>query len=143
MSDATVVLLANDSFASYMNAIPGAQMDPDTGLIEIPVSSVALMEPLKFVIGDSVLVMDVAAQLVPQDENLVWGGVAGKQYGVVGEYDKLKGGLDFILGQKFMERYYAVGGGFAVRASRADYHLTGIRCGCQQNRICFHVSIDS
>ena len=34
-------------------------------------------------IADRVFTMDVAAQLVPTVQNTVWGGVGGKQYGVV------------------------------------------------------------
>ncbi|KAF9232454.1 acid protease [Melanogaster broomeanus] len=95
----TQVLLADDFFAVYMQAIPGAYLDQHTGLIEIPSKSVPYMQPLNFSIGGQIFSMDVAAQLIPTDQNTAWGGVASKQYGV---------GLDFIIGQKFMERFYAV-----------------------------------
>jgi len=92
-----------------MNAIPGAYMDNDIGLIVIPASSVAGMQWLNFEIGGTIFSLDAAAQLIPQDENAAWGGEPGVQYGVVTNLGTNSGeGLDFILGQKFMERFYAV-----------------------------------
>ncbi|KAF8141387.1 acid protease [Boletus edulis] len=86
----TQVLLADDFFAVYLKAIPGANLS-------------------NFTIADRVFSMDVAAQLIPTDQNTAWGGVSGKQYGVVANLGSNSGeGLDFIIGQKFMERYYAV-----------------------------------
>ncbi|KIK92610.1 hypothetical protein PAXRUDRAFT_146921 [Paxillus rubicundulus Ve08.2h10] len=108
-SGTTQVLLADDFFTVYMDAIPGAKMDPNTGLLEIPKSSVASMQPLNFTIGCTVFSMDVAAQLIPTDQNTIWGGVESKHYGVLGNLGDPSGeGLDFIIGQKFIERYYTV-----------------------------------
>ncbi|KIO07573.1 hypothetical protein M404DRAFT_8365 [Pisolithus tinctorius Marx 270] len=105
----TQVLLADDFFDVYRSSIPGATLDKSTGLITIPPSSIPYMQPLNFTIGDTIFSMDVAAQLIPTDQNEAWGGVAGKQYGVVANLGTLSGqGLDFIIGQKFMERYYVV-----------------------------------
>ena len=110
-----MVLLANEFFTAYMNAIPGAKFDSKTQLIEIPASSVLHMQPLHFTIADRVFTLDVAAQLIPTDQNTAWGGVAGKQYGVVGKLGKKKGrGLDFILGMVYIERYYTVGSGSSL-----------------------------
>ena len=97
-----------------MNAIPGATFDSNTGLIEIPTRSISLMQPLHFKIADHVLTMDVAAQLIPTDQNKEWGGVAGKQYGVVGKTRENSGkGFDFVLGVAFMQRYYTVSSGLS------------------------------
>ncbi|KIJ21176.1 hypothetical protein PAXINDRAFT_107055 [Paxillus involutus ATCC 200175] len=118
----TQVLLADDFFAVYMGAIPGAKLDPSTGLIEIPKSSVASMQPLDFAIGGSVFSMDVAAQLIPTDQNTAWGGVGSKQYGILANLGSPSGeGLDFIIGQKFMERYYAV---FDTDSNRVGFAQT-------------------
>lgn len=111
------VLLADDFFAVYLDAIPGAAMDSSTGLVEIPPSSVSYMQPLNFVIAGRAFTMDVAAQLIPTDQNIAWGGVAGKQYGVVASMGSNSGkGFDFVIGQKFMERYYAVSSGAPCRS---------------------------
>ncbi|KAG6381803.1 acid protease [Boletus reticuloceps] len=116
------VLLADDFFAVYLKAIPGAKLDSNTGLIEIPPSSISSMQPLDFTIADQVFSMDVAAQLIPTDQNTAWGGVSGKQYGVVANLGSNSGeGLDFIIGQKFMERYYAV---FDTDANRVGFAQT-------------------
>ncbi|KAH7909946.1 acid protease [Hygrophoropsis aurantiaca] len=105
----TQVLLADNYFAVYMDAIPGAYLDDNTGLLVIPASSVADMQYLNFTIGGTVFSMDVAAQLIPTDQNTAWGGETGVQYGVVANLGTDSGeGLDFIVGQKFMEKYYAI-----------------------------------
>ncbi|KIJ65377.1 hypothetical protein HYDPIDRAFT_110424 [Hydnomerulius pinastri MD-312] len=118
----TQVLLADDFFAVYVGAIPGAKLDENTGLIEIPKSSIASMKSLDFSIGGTVFSMDVAAQLIPTDQNTAWGGVASKQYGVVANLGSNSGeGLDFIIGQKFMERYYAV---FDTDSNRVGFAQT-------------------
>ena len=53
--------------------------------------------------------MDVAAQLIPVDQDSAWGGNPGVQYGTIGPLGHISGqGFDFILGQKFLEKYYAV-----------------------------------
>jgi len=104
-----VVLLADDFFESYMRAIPGAKLDHSTGLMTVPVSSVPQIQPLNFTIGGTVFSLDAAAQLIPMDQNTEWGLSANKQYGIVSYLGTNSGeGLDFILGQKFMEMYYAV-----------------------------------
>jgi hypothetical protein len=104
-----VVLLADDFFESYMRAIPGAKIDPSTGLMTVPTNSVSGIKPLNFTIGGTVFSMDAAAQLIPIDQNTEWGLSANKQYGVVSYMGTNSGeGLDFIIGQKFMEKYYAV-----------------------------------
>ena len=109
MPHPSVVLLADDLFSTYLSAIRGAMLDSKTGLVEIPSSTIASMHPLEFVIGGKTFTMDVASQLFPTDENTALGGEAGKRYGVVGNLGDLSGaGLDFILGQKFLERYYSV-----------------------------------
>ncbi|KAG0704563.1 acid protease [Suillus ampliporus] len=104
-----LVLLADDFFAVYLDAIPGAYLDDNTGLIAIPSSSITDMQPLNFTICGTTFSMDTAAQLVPLDQNTAWGTPAGVQYGIVSNLGSNSGeGFDFIIGQKFMEKYYAV-----------------------------------
>ncbi|KAG1718675.1 acid protease [Suillus paluster] len=105
----TLVLLADNFFESYMRAIPGAKLDQTTGLMTIPESSVSKIQPLNFTVGGTVFSLDAAAQLIPTDQNTAWGLSANKQYGIVSYLGTNSGeGLDFIIGQKFMEKYYAV-----------------------------------
>lgn len=115
MSCPTVVLLADDYFNAYLSAIPGAQFDPVTTLIEIPASSISSMQPLNFTIGDRVFSLDVAAQLIPTDENTAIGGDPGKHYGTISNTNIISGGgFDFLFGQRFLERYYAVSSSSAL-----------------------------
>ncbi|KAG6381825.1 hypothetical protein JVT61DRAFT_434 [Boletus reticuloceps] len=62
----------------YLHAIPGEELEVDTGLVEISRESIPSVRPLSFVIADRVFTMDVAAQLIPTDKNNAWGGVTGK-----------------------------------------------------------------
>ncbi|KIK41818.1 hypothetical protein CY34DRAFT_12798 [Suillus luteus UH-Slu-Lm8-n1] len=108
-SGTTLVMLADNFFAKYLNAIPGAYFDTSVGLAVIPSSSVAGMRHLNFTIGGHVFSLDTAAQLIPLDQNTVWGGQTGVQYGTVTSLGTDSGaGLDFIIGQKFMEKYYVI-----------------------------------
>jgi hypothetical protein len=104
-----VVLLADNFFESYLRAIPGAKLDTNEGLITFPKSSVSEIQPLNFTIGGAVFSLDAAAQIIPIDQNTAWGLPSGVQYGIVSYLGTNSGeGLDFIIGQKFMEKYYAV-----------------------------------
>ncbi|KAG1747796.1 acid protease, partial [Suillus paluster] len=95
----TLVLLADDFFATYIDAIPGAYLDNNLGgLLVIPSSSVADMQPLNFKIGGAVFSMDTAAQLIPLNQSSSWG-YAGVQYGTVSNIGHDSGkGFDFIIG---------------------------------------------
>ncbi|KAH9944871.1 acid protease [Amylocystis lapponica] len=105
----TLIYIADDWFKTYQAAIPGSYLDNSTGLIVIPESSLPALRPLDFSIGGSVFTLEPAAQLIPQDQNKAWGGEPGVQYGYVGPLGAFSGeGLDFIIGQKFMERFYAI-----------------------------------
>jgi len=105
----TLIYLADDWFATYQAAIPGSYVDNDTGLFVIPEYSLEYLQPVDFRIGGATFTLEPAAQLIPQDQNEAWGGVPGVQYGYLGPLGSPSGeGLDFIIGQKFMERFYAV-----------------------------------
>ncbi|OJA14484.1 hypothetical protein AZE42_06067 [Rhizopogon vesiculosus] len=118
----TLVLLADNFFHSYMKAIPGAKLDESTGLMTVPASSVSEIQPLNFTVGGTVFSMDAAAQLIPTDQNTAWGLSANKQYGVVSYLGTNSGeGLDFIIGQKFMENFYAV---FDTDSNRVGFAYT-------------------
>ncbi|KAG1741518.1 acid protease [Suillus paluster] len=105
----SLVALADDFFATYMAAIPGSYYDNQSSFIVIPSSSIGNMQPLNLTIGGAVFTMDVAAQLVPIGQDSAWDGNPGVQYGTVGPLGRQSGqGWDFVLGQKFLERYYAV-----------------------------------
>ena len=106
-----------------MNAIPGATLDNTTGLMEIPLSSIPLMQSLNFTIAGQVFAMDVAAQLIPTDENTILGLDPTKQYGVVAPWNPLGDEIGFILGMKFMERYYAVSRGSSLEKRKHIDHF--------------------
>ncbi|KAN0080277.1 Aspartic peptidase domain containing protein [Tylopilus felleus] len=101
------ILIPDDLFRVYMNAIPRAKFDTKTGLIEIPPSSIQHMQPLHFTIGDREFTLDVDSQLVPEEMYTAWDADAEKCYGVVDSIGHVMGhGIDFVLGIPFMEKYY-------------------------------------
>lgn len=101
-----------------MAAIPGSYYDNQSAFFVIPSSSIANMQPLNFTIGGTVFKMDVAAQLIPVDQNAAWSGYPGMQYGTVAPLGHFSGqGSDFILGQKFLEKYYAVSNSLNITGS--------------------------
>ncbi|KAG2145185.1 acid protease [Suillus clintonianus] len=105
----SLVALADDFFATYMAAIPGSYYDNQTSFIVIPSSSIANMQPLNLMIGGAMFIMDVSAQLLPTNQDSAWSGNPGVQYGTIGPLGYQSGqGFDFILGQMFLEKYYAV-----------------------------------
>ncbi|GBE89461.1 Polyporopepsin [Sparassis crispa] len=106
----TLVYLANEWFDSYLAAIPGSYFDANnTGLIVIPESSVDTLLPLEFEIGGVVYTLTATAQLLPKDQNTAWGGEEDLRYGYIGPIGYVSGtGMDFILGMKFLQRYYSV-----------------------------------
>lgn len=92
-----------------MSAIPGSSYDNITELLTIPESSIGGMQALNFTIGDAVYSLTPQAQLIPESENVAYGGVPGVRYSCIipnGFTSDL--GFGFFLGQKFMERYYLV-----------------------------------
>lgn len=124
----TVIYIADNWFQTYLDAIPGAYYDANnTGLIVIPFESVPSLQPFTFYIAgmytrtileprltrvyctDQPFTLNAEAQLLPVDQNTAWGAEPHLQYGYIGPIGSPSGeGLDFIIGQKFMERFYAV-----------------------------------
>ncbi|KAN0079862.1 Aspartic peptidase domain containing protein [Tylopilus felleus] len=103
------ILIPDDVFQVYMNAIPRAELDTKTGLIEIPPSSIEHMKPLHFKFGDHTFTLDGNSQLFPQWISRLAGGDTGKRHSVVCPIGHVAGrGSDFVLGIPFMEKYYTV-----------------------------------
>ncbi|KAN0080233.1 Aspartic peptidase domain containing protein [Tylopilus felleus] len=108
-SGAPTILIPNNFFQVYVDAIPGAKFDTKIGLIEIPTYSAERMQPIHFKFGDHTFTLDGNSQLLPQSRNKNWGGDAGKHYGFVRPIGHAAGhGIDFVLGRPFLEKYYTV-----------------------------------
>ncbi|KAG2098285.1 acid protease [Suillus discolor] len=122
-SGTTKVYLADDFFSRYVQAIPGAYYDVNkTGLVVIPISSVGGMQPLNFTINARAFSLDTAAQLIPLDEYAIFGLETGVRYSIIKTLGRNSGrGLDFVLGMKFMEKFYVV---FDADNSRVGFAYT-------------------
>ncbi|KAN0080186.1 Aspartic peptidase domain containing protein [Tylopilus felleus] len=104
-----MILIPDNFFQLYMDEIPGAVLNKKAGLMKIPRSSVAQMQPLHFRFGDHDFTLDVDSQLVPQEIITASGGNTRNYYGTVRPMGRVtKHGFDFILGRPFMEKYYTV-----------------------------------
>ena len=105
----TVILMSDNLFQLYKDAIPEATFNEDIVLLEI--SSDKHMQPLHFRFGDHDFTLDVDEQLVPEEMNTVYGGDAGTRYILVSPIGVMGDGLDFVLGIPFLAKYYTVSSG--------------------------------
>ncbi|KAL1945167.1 hypothetical protein VTO73DRAFT_2787 [Trametes versicolor] len=104
----TLVLLATDVLATYINAV-GAVFDTTTQLYRITPAQYANLSSLFFTINGVVFEFTANAQIWPRTFNLVIGGDEDSIYLIVGDSGTHSGsGLDFINGMAFIERFYTV-----------------------------------
>jgi cathepsin E len=107
-SGTTLLLLASDAFQKYQSATGGV-LDQDTGLLTITSDQYTNLHSLFFSIGNTQFEFTANAQIWPRSLNSVIGGTAGHIYLIVKDNGAKSGsGLDFVLGQVFMERFYTV-----------------------------------
>ena len=125
----TGILIPDDLFRIFLNAIPGAKFDTKIGLIEIPPSRSSShdeqMQPLHFKFGDHTFTLDVQSQLLPRSMNTECGGDVEKQYGIIGPIGHVAGDandVDFVLGIPFMQKYYTVSSGSCFEKSMLNGH---------------------
>ncbi|KAH9847037.1 acid protease [Lenzites betulinus] len=104
----TLTLIATDALQKYQKAT-GAVLDNETGLLRITAAQFAKLPSLFFTINGVNLEFTANAQLFPRSLNTAIGGNANDLYLIVGDIGTRSGsGLDFINGQTFLERFYAV-----------------------------------
>ncbi|OZJ01949.1 hypothetical protein BZG36_05126, partial [Bifiguratus adelaidae] len=87
--------------------ISGAALDNNTGLVKIPSSSYSNLQTISFVIAGRSFTLTPTQYIIPQSEVTLYGGTPGSYYSYIGD-NGAADGLDFILGQKFLENYYSV-----------------------------------
>ncbi|CCL98704.1 uncharacterized protein FIBRA_00708 [Fibroporia radiculosa] len=117
----TLIYFWDSWYELYTQSIPGSFYDATyTGLTAIPESEVPFMQPITVLVSGQPLLFDAAAQLVPPDE--VEGGQAGYRYSFILPLGDVPiPGFQFVLGLKFMERFYAV---FDTDHSRVGFGYT-------------------
>ncbi|CAK5264092.1 unnamed protein product [Mycena citricolor] len=104
----TLILLASDSFQEYQR-VTGGVLDTETGLLKLTSTEFEALETLEFNIGGTTFSLMPGAQIWPRALNASVGGSEDAIYLVVADLGSPSGqGLDFILGQAFMERFYTV-----------------------------------
>ena len=83
-------------------------MDPATGFLTVNETQYRQLQPLFFVIGGESYEITRNAQIWPRVVNSAIGGSSNSIYLVVQTLGQPIAGLDFILGNAFMQRYYVV-----------------------------------
>ena len=88
----------------------GATFDNSTGLLTISSTQYSNLKPLDFIIKDRTFSLTANAQIWPRSLNTYIGGSSNSIYLIVAELliTPPGGGLDFINGQVFLERFYSV-----------------------------------
>jgi len=104
----TLTLLATNAITAYKKAT-GAVNDNATGLLKLTTAQFNSLQSLFFTIGGTSFELTANAQIWPRNLNTAIGGTTGNIYLIVGDLGTPSGeGLDFIDGQTFLERFYAV-----------------------------------
>ncbi|OJT11874.1 Polyporopepsin [Trametes pubescens] len=104
----TLTLIATDALTRYQRAT-GAVFDNATGLLRITPAQFAKLQSLFFTINGVNFEFTANAQIFPRALNTAIGGNANSVYLIVGDIGTNSGeGLDFINGQTWLERFYAV-----------------------------------
>lgn len=107
-SGTTLLLLATDAFKKFQVATGGVH-DSATSLLSLTSAQFASMESLFVNINGVSFELTPNALIWPRSLNTAIGGTAGNIYLIVQDIGANSGsGLDFILGQVFMERFYTV-----------------------------------
>jgi hypothetical protein len=117
----TLLMIATDAFQAYQKAT-GATADSTTGLLTVTAAQFAKMQSLVFQIGDTTLELTANAQIWPRSLNSTLGGEEGKIYLITADLGSNSGGgLDFIDGFGFLQRFYSV---FDTTNSRVGFATT-------------------
>ncbi|EGO00888.1 hypothetical protein SERLA73DRAFT_178865 [Serpula lacrymans var. lacrymans S7.3] len=104
----TLTLIASDAFSTYQTATGGV-MDNATGLLKITSAQYSALKPLDFNIGGNTYTLSPNAQIWPRSLNSDIGGDSSSIYLIVSNLGtKSGGGLDFINGYTFLQRFYSV-----------------------------------
>ncbi|GAB5592013.1 hypothetical protein Unana1_06913 [Umbelopsis nana] len=117
----TLIYFQTSTFDALYKNIKGYYTDSTTGLVVVPASSYSSLQNVVFTIGGTQFTLTPSEYILPQDQVTNWGGTAGTYYSLIGDAGT-ETGLDFILGQKFLENYYSIYDttnsrvGFATRA---------------------------
>ncbi|KAM3583976.1 hypothetical protein VKS41_003942 [Umbelopsis sp. WA50703] len=103
----TLIYFQTSTYKALYKNVPGYTLDSNTGLVKIPASSYSGLKNVVLTIGGTSFTLTPAEYILPQAQVASWGGVAGNYYSLIGDLGT-GDGLDFILGQKFLENYYSV-----------------------------------
>jgi len=120
----TLLLISTDALARYQTAT-GAVADETTGLLKLTTAQFGKLQSLNFNINGVTFEFTANAQAFPRSLNTLIGGTTTNVYLIVGSIGTPTGeGLDFINGQSFLERFYAVFDTANARVGLATTSLT-------------------
>jgi len=102
----TLVYLPSSAYNTWIKAIPSATVDNNSGLVRFPKSSLSSVPSISFTVGGTKFTLNNYAQLVEQGLYSSFGLSSTYYYSWISNGGS--SGLDFIIGQKFLERFYSV-----------------------------------
>ncbi|KAI8578331.1 hypothetical protein K450DRAFT_281762 [Umbelopsis ramanniana AG] len=107
-SGTTMIELGTYAYKTYQ-MVTGAVPDVKTGLLALNAAQFSALQSLYFNIGGKAYEVTANAQIFPRKFNSLIDGDVNKIYLIVGDLKSApSSGMDFILGQTFLERYYSV-----------------------------------
>ncbi|KZV83731.1 acid protease, partial [Exidia glandulosa HHB12029] len=127
----TLILLASDIYEAYANSTGGVY-DYSVGLLRLDEEEYNRLQPLNLRINGATYELTSNAQILPRTLNVDVGGDEDAYYLIVADLGYPSGfGLDFILGQCFLERFYS------VYDSGQNYDNTDSRVGFAETKYSF------
>jgi cathepsin E len=105
---APLIMIASDAFDRYQK-VTGGVLDQTTGLLTITSTQYANLKGFSVTISGVTFTLTPNAQILPRNLNTIINGTADNIYLIVSDIGRKSGsGLDFLLGQTFLERFYSV-----------------------------------
>jgi len=98
----TLIYIPTTAYNKFLTA-SGGKTDSSTGL---PIYTTEPTSNFSFTIGGTVFSLTPAEYLIPKAQYTVWGLTGSSYYSWIA--DGGSSGVDFIIGQKFIENYYTV-----------------------------------
>lgn len=107
----TLLLMTQNIYNAYVANIPNAAYDSSSGLLRWPTASQASVGPLNITIAGTVFSLTPSQQILPADLVNAFGYDSSYYYSYIGNAGAKNSdgtGLDFLLGQKFLEHFYSI-----------------------------------
>jgi len=117
----TLIILPQTVYNAWIKAIPSASVDNESGLVKFPKSSLNSVPNITFTVGGTAFTLNKFAQLVEQGLYSAFGLSSSNYYAWITNGGTDVQDVNFIIGQKFLERFYSV---FDTNNNRVGFATT-------------------